>query len=152
MVRILGPAETAGAAIADDGVVEGVVATNAADHGSGQQVPIDPVLSSEGTLIITQHGKGWDGDDAFCRRDTDGLVDCQACLSTAKAALVRATTSEEVKLVNEILDELHIAGEEGLGKTRIMASHIGIIMEAYIDRHRSSKSPNNDTPILLGRP
>lgn len=129
MVRILGPAETTGAAIADDSVLEGVVATNAADHDSGQQVPIDPVLSSEGPLIATQHGKSWDGDDAFCRRDTDGLVDCQACLSTAKAALVRDTASEDAELVNEILDELHIAGEEGLGKARIMASRIGIIME-----------------------
>lgn len=129
MVRISAQAEHAAAAIVDGNAAEGVT-KGTTEHRSDEAIPIDPV-SSESAPIGTpppeaQHDISWDGDDAFCRRHTDGLVDCQACLLTAKAALVRATTSENAELMNNILDESHIAAEEGLEKTRIMVNHSGI--------------------------
>ena len=127
MVRIMGHTEDAAAATAYGGAVEGAVSTATTDNGSSQGIPIDPALSQStvfGTLPPeTQHGKSWDGNDASCQRNTDGLIDYQACLLAAKAALVRSVTSEGAVVVNHILDELHVAAGEGLEKARIRASH-----------------------------
>lgn len=121
MVRITGQTEAVAAATAYGGAVEGAASTTT-DNGSIQGNTIDPSLFPP----ETPHGRSWGGDDASCRRNTDGIVDCQACLLAAKAALVQSLTSEGAVIVNHLLDELHTAAEEGLEKARIMASHNGI--------------------------
>ncbi|KZT74913.1 hypothetical protein DAEQUDRAFT_720101 [Daedalea quercina L-15889] len=124
MVRI--PSQTENATVAS--VVEQGVGISDTEATPMQQsvidTPIDPALS-EGALMPDssygdQHGKTWDGGTAFCAQSTHGLVDCQACLQAAKAALLLTVANEEAGIMNRVLDELQDAAAAGLEKTHVM--------------------------------
>lgn len=134
MVRVISQAEAATATV-HEGAVEGAASMTTADDGPCQGVLVDPTLSESMAIGASpggiQHAKAWDGDDAFCRRNTDGLVDCQACLLGAKAAFIRAAASEQAEFVKHIFDELYLAAEAGLEKARVMASHSAVSFQRY---------------------
>lgn len=150
MVRIVDETVRAAAAITNEDAIEGAASTTAADYGSGNCIPVD--ITPVGTLPLdAQHGKSWDGDTAFCRQTTGGLVNCQACLLEAQRALARATAREGAELANRILDELYLASSEGLEKTRILVSWCHIITAAYTDRCPFSKSCHSNKAMLLAQ-
>ncbi|KAI0374486.1 hypothetical protein BV20DRAFT_961659 [Pilatotrama ljubarskyi] len=67
-----------------------------------------------------EHGRRADGELAFCRRVTEGLVDCQACLANAERALLRDLSEEKRIVAEKILEVLRNAGSTGLTKEQIL--------------------------------
>lgn len=69
------------------------------------------------------HGQTADGEIAFCRLTSDGLVDCEACLEQAKVSLLRATDGEDERAaVAKVLGALHAAGSKGVTKQELLVS------------------------------
>ncbi|KAI0359061.1 hypothetical protein OH77DRAFT_1396288 [Trametes cingulata] len=66
-----------------------------------------------------EHGRRAGGEPAFCRRVTEGLVDCQACLADAERTLLRELVEEERSVAEKILGVLRAAGSTGLTKQQI---------------------------------
>ncbi|KAI0662526.1 hypothetical protein C8Q70DRAFT_908850 [Cubamyces menziesii] len=67
-----------------------------------------------------EHGVRADGEPAFCRRTTEGLVDCPACLDEAEALLLRELNQEERSVAGKILTVLREAGPAGLTKQTLL--------------------------------
>ncbi|EIW64510.1 uncharacterized protein TRAVEDRAFT_139409 [Trametes versicolor FP-101664 SS1] len=69
----------------------------------------------------SEHGKTADGDPAYCRRATEDLVDCQACLSQAEASLLTHELNEHEKVAAEkLLAVLRDAGAAGITKRQLL--------------------------------
>ncbi len=70
-----------------------------------------------------EHGNLADGKFAFCRRTSEGVVDCQACLQHARESLLRELNADEQAAVGHILAVLDEAGPPGLTKQDLCVSH-----------------------------
>ncbi|CDO70216.1 hypothetical protein BN946_scf184942.g16 [Trametes cinnabarina] len=88
------------------------LATAASD--SLEEIPIDPSLQLE-------HGKKSDGERAFCRRSSDGLVDCPACIQEVESACLQELSQDERIVAENVLALLRHAGPAGLSKQRLQA-------------------------------
>ena len=72
--------------------------------------------------LSLEHGKLADGKAAFCRRTSEGVIDCQGCLQHARESLLRELNADERDVVDHILDALEKAGPLGLAKGDICVS------------------------------
>ncbi|KAI0724234.1 hypothetical protein C8T65DRAFT_704140 [Cerioporus squamosus] len=72
--------------------------------------------------LPAEHGPPADGEIEFCRHSSDGLVDCHACLETAKTSLLRELNDEECSAVEKLLPALEEAGSTGLTKRQLLAN------------------------------
>ncbi len=71
----------------------------------------------------SEHGKTADGDPAYCRRATEDLVDCQACLAEAEASLLADELNEHNRpAVDKLLAVLRDAGAAGITKRQLLVS------------------------------
>lgn len=71
----------------------------------------------------SEHGKTADGDPAYCRRATEDLVDCQACLAQAETSLLADELNEhEHSAVEKLLAVLRDAGAAGITKRQLLVS------------------------------
>ena len=88
----------------------------ASDMTAGMDIDVDqppPTL---------EHGKLADGKLAFCRRTSEGVIDCQACLQHARESLLRELNADEQTAVGRILTALDEAGPSGLTKQDLCVS------------------------------
>ena len=69
-----------------------------------------------------EHCKLADGKLAFCRRTSEGVIDCQACLQQARGSLLRGLNTDEQTAVSRILGVLDEAGPPGLTKQDLCVS------------------------------
>ncbi|PIL30968.1 transcription factor [Ganoderma sinense ZZ0214-1] len=96
--------------------------TEASGISAGMDVDVDqPSLSLE-------HGKLADGKLAFCRRMSEGVIDCQACLQHARESLLRELNADERDVVDHILAALEEAGPPGLARQDI-CEKLGFVQE-----------------------
>ncbi|KAJ8462329.1 hypothetical protein ONZ51_g10973 [Trametes cubensis] len=89
------------------------------------EVPIEPLNPGGEDMQVdtpshAEHGVRADGESAFCRRTTEGLVDCPACLDEAEALLLRELNQEERSVAGKILTVLREAGPAGLTKQTLL--------------------------------
>ncbi|RPD63262.1 hypothetical protein L227DRAFT_544094 [Lentinus tigrinus ALCF2SS1-6] len=68
-----------------------------------------------------EHSQTADGEVAFCRRTSEGIVDCHACLEWAKSSLLRDLSDDESSAVEKLLPVLDEAGSKGLTKRQLLA-------------------------------
>ncbi|KAI0762701.1 hypothetical protein C8Q74DRAFT_1371700 [Fomes fomentarius] len=105
--------------IEPSGSDRGVPSGMAADVSMYMDVDQSPGLARHEDAC--EHGQTADGEIAFCRRTSDGLVDCEACLEQAKMSLVRATDGEDERTaVAKVLGALHAAGSKGVTKQELL--------------------------------
>ncbi|KAI9068032.1 hypothetical protein FKP32DRAFT_1588061 [Trametes sanguinea] len=79
-----------------------------------EELSIDPSLR-------TDHGKKADGEPAFCRRTSEGLIDCPACLQEAESVCLQELSQEERTVAAKLLALLRDAGPNGLSKQQLQA-------------------------------
>ncbi|KAI0651544.1 hypothetical protein C8Q79DRAFT_933943 [Trametes meyenii] len=68
-----------------------------------------------------EHGSRVDGEPAFCRRRSEGLVDCRACLDEAETLFLQELDQEERTVAEKVLAVLRNAGSAGLSKQQVVA-------------------------------
>ncbi|KAM5532192.1 hypothetical protein V8D89_014148 [Ganoderma adspersum] len=108
----------------------------ASGMSAGMDVDVDqPPLTLE-------HGKLADGKLAFCRRTSEGVIDCQACLQRARESLLRELNADEQAAVGHILEALDEAGPPGLTKQDLCAK-LGFVQEDMLSSvvQRMSEGP-----------
>ncbi|TFY76774.1 hypothetical protein EWM64_g7235, partial [Hericium alpestre] len=66
------------------------------------------------------HGKTMDDNAACCRESSEGVVDCEACLTAERASLTTRLNENDQRLGDLILARLQEAGSEGLTKMNLM--------------------------------
>ncbi|TBU34929.1 hypothetical protein BD311DRAFT_828299 [Dichomitus squalens] len=86
---------------------------------SGIEVEAEMDMDDEHSL--REHGTLADGEQAFCRRTSEGLIDCQACLEQARKSLFRGLNTDEQATVDKIIAALDEAGPTGLTKQELLA-------------------------------
>ncbi|OSD05907.1 hypothetical protein PYCCODRAFT_1383895 [Trametes coccinea BRFM310] len=79
-----------------------------------EELSIDPSLRME-------HGKKTDGEPAFCRRTSEGLIDCPACLQEAESSYLQELSQDERIAAEKVLALLRDAGSSGLSKQQLQA-------------------------------
>ncbi|KAI0670210.1 hypothetical protein C8Q78DRAFT_1039662 [Trametes maxima] len=104
---------------------------------AGAQMQVDAVAAAE-------HGSRVDGELAFCRRRSEGLVDCRACLDEAEALFLHELGQEERAVAENVLAVLRNAGSAGLPKQQVVA-HLEALppptAEAVIQRMADTAIP-----------
>ncbi|KAI8995421.1 hypothetical protein BD414DRAFT_410090 [Trametes punicea] len=116
---------------ADDDDIETDIRVRYADLTGPLPEPPEPELPVEGSEpAVTgmhigppshgEHGKKADGERAFCRRATEGLVDCPACIDEAQSMLLGVLDQEERSVAERILTILREAGSVGLTKQQLL--------------------------------
>ncbi|KAI1797576.1 hypothetical protein LXA43DRAFT_1126097 [Ganoderma leucocontextum] len=85
-------------------------------------------LDVDQSSLPLEHGKLADGNLAFCRRTSEGVIDCQACLQQARESLLRELNADEQAAVRHILGVLDEAGPPGLTK-QDLCGKLGFVQE-----------------------
>ena len=124
----------------------------------GAEMDVDETQVSE-----NEHGHTADGEVAFCRRTSDGIVDCHACLASAKSSLLQESNDEERSAFEKLLPVLDEAGSKGLTKRQLLVStqppfrcichravHGGTLTANRTRRH--SSRPSNSRKACSARP
>ncbi|KAI0823034.1 hypothetical protein BC628DRAFT_1365542 [Trametes gibbosa] len=83
------------------------------------------------TPLELEHGKKANGDPTFCRRATENLVDCPACLAEAEQSLLLELDEDERVAAERILATLRDAGSVGVVKRQLLA-HLEAVPAATV--------------------
>lgn len=67
-----------------------------------------------------EHGLDLEGKPACCRKESDGLTDCQGCLEVERSSLLAGLTRQDNVLVQSILNAVHQAGTKGIEKDNLL--------------------------------
>lgn len=67
-----------------------------------------------------EHGLDHEGKTACCRKESDGLIDCQGCLESETSSFLAGLTQQENDLVQSILNAVHQAGAKGIEKENLL--------------------------------
>lgn len=120
----------------DDDDIETSILVRSADVSNApsqlqvSETPVEASVSQANALmdvdVPLQHGQTDGGDLAFCQKSSDGLIDCQACLSEATSTLLQGLqhANDLVTDTKQILDALRGAGSDGLTKEKLMVIRI----------------------------
>ena len=68
------------------------------------------------------HGKSVDGGVACCRRESDGLVDCQACIEEEHSNFTINLNKEDRELALHMLTIIREAGSNGIARNDLRVS------------------------------
>ena len=94
-------------------------------QSDGPAEPSGPPQSSEMDMQVdlpslTEHGVSADGELAFCRHTSDGLVNCPACVEQAFQSVLAQLDANEASTAEELVSALRDAGTAGLSKRQIL--------------------------------
>ena len=67
-----------------------------------------------------EHGLNHEGKPACCRKESDGIIDCQGCLEVEKSSFLAGLTQQDNVLVHFILNAVHQAGTKGIKKDNLL--------------------------------
>ncbi|KAI0935940.1 hypothetical protein AcV5_004217 [Taiwanofungus camphoratus] len=81
-----------------------------------QEVEVSLDTQAGNTL---EHEKSIDGNTAYCRQISHGLVDCQACLMARCSALLQESDPEQAEIIQRVLEVLQNAASSGLAKEQL---------------------------------
>ncbi|TDL28869.1 hypothetical protein BD410DRAFT_738661 [Rickenella mellea] len=102
--------------------VDGLDLSPPLDHQSSPQPGTAPIADGTDTSVGTvTHGFRKFGGPACCSRNSDGALDCQACLEESLASLQRTVDHHEMDLTNSLLDHVVKEGSRGANIQHIMA-------------------------------
>ena len=79
-------------------------------------------MDVDGEPSLREHGILADGEQAFCRLTSGGLIDCPACLEQARRTLFRELEANERTAFDGVLVALDEAGSGGLTKQELLVS------------------------------
>ncbi|KAH9853100.1 hypothetical protein C2E23DRAFT_885087 [Lenzites betulinus] len=135
----------------------------AAPAAEGPETPAAAATSSDVRMemdapLTSEHGKNADGDPTFCRRTTEDLVDCHACLAEAELSLLHELDEAGRAAAEKILAALRDAGRTGVAKRQLLV-HLEAVPAATAKDviHRMTDAPvplahwtGHATVVLVG--
>ncbi|KAI0274891.1 hypothetical protein BC834DRAFT_850125 [Gloeopeniophorella convolvens] len=114
---------------ADDDHIETAIFTSFAsgpDAGGTVDTQESRTLSPPPEEDNQSHGKTVDGDVACCRKYSDGLVNCEACLDSALSSWLAQSSNQERIVFQRIMGCLKVAGCAGLSASALLAKFADI--------------------------